>query len=92
MNPNSRPNKPDFEPKHHDPLKDSYTNTKVNPMNGSFSSAASEAVRPLFARGWKYYAAIAGGVFVGAIAANMIYSMIFRRGTVTTPQNRYVST
>lgn len=70
MSHNQRPNRPNQN--HRKPLSTPINEPPLNATN----------TKP-FSRGWRYYAGMTAGVFLGAIAANIILSLIFRPNRAT---------
>ena len=51
---------------------------KMPQQQPQFSESSASSNRP-FSKGWKYYAGMTVGIFLGAIAANVILSFVFKR-------------
>lgn len=52
------------------------SSTKLN-LNQNINSTHTNGAA--FSKGWRYYVGLTAGVFIGAIAANVILSFVFKR-------------
>ena len=65
-------------------------NKPVTPIGGTINTESARVFNAMggthnMKKGWKYYAGLTGGIFIGAMAANLIIAMIFKANRPREP-------